>query len=115
MYIIREDLIEKNIDLTRIGEMTRNREVWRSLVMQEPHRQHEERKDSTRLPFKLILWLSTTNVAIISSIIDFGVTMSPIRIMKNHPVICTHNMYIYSLLSFHNISSRSGFQCPTWS
>ena len=28
----REDLKEKNIDLTRIGETTRNREVWRSLV-----------------------------------------------------------------------------------
>src|SRR6218665_2914585 len=56
----------------------------------------EERKDSTRLPFKIILWLSTTNVAIISSIIDFGVTMSPIglRIMKNHPVICTYNNII---------------------
>ena len=29
---VREDLKEKNIDLTRIGETTRNREVWRSLV-----------------------------------------------------------------------------------
>jgi len=29
---VREDLKEKNIDLTRIGEATRNREVWRSLV-----------------------------------------------------------------------------------
>src|SRR6218665_1770328 len=29
---VREDLKEKNIDLTRIGEVTRNREVWRSLV-----------------------------------------------------------------------------------
>ena len=30
---IREDLKEKNINLTRIGEATRNREVWRSLVI----------------------------------------------------------------------------------
>src|SRR6218665_1237624 len=29
---VREDLKEKNIDLTRIGEATRNREVWRNLV-----------------------------------------------------------------------------------
>jgi len=29
---VREDLKEKNTDLTRIGEATRNREVWRSLV-----------------------------------------------------------------------------------
>jgi len=29
---VREDLKEKNIDLTRIGEATRNRDVWRSLV-----------------------------------------------------------------------------------
>ena len=29
---VREDLKEKNIDLTRIGEATRNREFWRSLV-----------------------------------------------------------------------------------
>jgi len=29
---VREDLKDKNIDLTRIGEATRNREVWRSLV-----------------------------------------------------------------------------------
>src|SRR6218665_150613 len=29
---VREDLTEKNIDLPRIGEATRNREVWRSLV-----------------------------------------------------------------------------------
>jgi len=29
---VREDLKEKNIDLTRIGEATRNREVWRSLA-----------------------------------------------------------------------------------
>ena len=29
---VREDLKEKNIDLTRIGEATRNREVRRSLV-----------------------------------------------------------------------------------
>ena len=29
---VREDLDEKNIDLTRIGEATRNREVWRNLV-----------------------------------------------------------------------------------
>ena len=27
-----EDLKEKNFDLTRIGEATRNREVWRSLA-----------------------------------------------------------------------------------
>ena len=29
---VREDLKEKNLDLTRIGEATRNREVWRSHV-----------------------------------------------------------------------------------
>ena len=29
---VREDLKEKHIDLTRIGETTRNREVWRSLL-----------------------------------------------------------------------------------
>ena len=29
---VREDLKERNIDLTRIGEATRNREVWRNLV-----------------------------------------------------------------------------------
>ena len=29
---VREDLKEKNIDLIRIGEATRNREVWRNLV-----------------------------------------------------------------------------------
>jgi len=29
---VREDLKEKNIDLTRIGEATRNRDVWMSLV-----------------------------------------------------------------------------------
>jgi len=29
---VSEDLKEKNFDLTRIGEATRNREVWRSLV-----------------------------------------------------------------------------------
>jgi len=29
---VRIDLKEKNIDLTRIGKATRNREVWRSLV-----------------------------------------------------------------------------------
>jgi len=28
----RENLKERNIDLTRIGEATRNKEVWRSLV-----------------------------------------------------------------------------------
>ena len=28
----QEDLKEQNIDLTRIGEASRNREVWRSLV-----------------------------------------------------------------------------------
>ena len=32
MNNVREDLKEKNIDLTRIGEATRNREVWRNLV-----------------------------------------------------------------------------------
>ena len=31
-YNVREDLKEKNIDLARISEATRNREVWRSLV-----------------------------------------------------------------------------------
>src|SRR6218665_3059695 len=35
---VREDLKEKNIDLTcRIYESTKNREVWRNLVY-EPHR-----------------------------------------------------------------------------
>ena len=29
---VREDLKEKNIDLTRIGEATRNREIWRNFV-----------------------------------------------------------------------------------
>src|SRR6218665_1682023 len=29
---VREDLKERNIDLTRIGEATRNRKVWRNLV-----------------------------------------------------------------------------------
>ena len=29
---VREDLKEKNIDLTRIGEAARNREIWRNLV-----------------------------------------------------------------------------------
>jgi|SRR6218665_614519 len=29
---VREDLKENNIDVTRIGEVTRNREVWRSLL-----------------------------------------------------------------------------------
>ena len=29
---VRKDLKERNIDLTRIGEATRNREVWRNLV-----------------------------------------------------------------------------------
>jgi len=29
---LKEDLKEKNIDLTRIGEAIRNREVWMSLV-----------------------------------------------------------------------------------
>jgi len=29
---VREDLKEKNIDLARIGEANRNREIWRSLV-----------------------------------------------------------------------------------
>ena len=29
---VREDMKEKNIDLTRIGEATRNREIWSSLV-----------------------------------------------------------------------------------
>ena len=29
---VREDLKERNIDLTRIGEATRSREVWRNLV-----------------------------------------------------------------------------------
>ena len=29
---VREDLKERNIDLTRISEATRNREVWRNLV-----------------------------------------------------------------------------------
>src|SRR6218665_82304 len=29
---VREDPKERNIDLTRIGEATRNREVWRNLV-----------------------------------------------------------------------------------
>ena len=29
---VREDLKAKNIDLTTIGEVTRNREVWRSLI-----------------------------------------------------------------------------------
>ena len=32
MDYVREDMKEKNIDLTRIGEVIRNREVWRSLV-----------------------------------------------------------------------------------
>src|SRR6218665_3305019 len=29
---IREDLKEKNIDLTRIGEATRNIEIWRNIL-----------------------------------------------------------------------------------
>jgi len=29
---VREDLKEKNVDLTRIGEATRNIKVWRNLV-----------------------------------------------------------------------------------
>src|SRR6218665_3861363 len=29
---VREDLKEKNIDLTRIGKATRNRDIWRNLV-----------------------------------------------------------------------------------
>ena len=29
---VRENLKERNIDLTRIGEAARNREVWRNLV-----------------------------------------------------------------------------------
>ena len=29
---VREDLKEKNIDLTRIGETTRSREVWRNIA-----------------------------------------------------------------------------------
>jgi len=29
---VRKDLEKENIDLTRIGEATRNREVWRSPV-----------------------------------------------------------------------------------
>jgi len=29
---VRDDLKEKTIDLTRIGEATRNREVWRTLL-----------------------------------------------------------------------------------
>src|SRR6218665_3842168 len=29
---VREDLKERNIDLTRIGEATRNRKVWRNIV-----------------------------------------------------------------------------------
>jgi len=32
MENVREDLKEKNIDSMRIGEATRNREVWSSLV-----------------------------------------------------------------------------------
>ena len=32
MDTVREDLKEKSIDLTRIGEATRNRDVWRNLV-----------------------------------------------------------------------------------
>ena len=35
-----KDLKEKNIDFTRIGEATRNSEVWRSLV--EPYRQLDD-------------------------------------------------------------------------
>ena len=47
---VREDLTEKNIDFTRVGEATRNREVWRSLVgASPPFRQRrtltEERKE----------------------------------------------------------------------
>ena len=30
---VREDLNEKNFDLTRIGEATRNREVWMRLIV----------------------------------------------------------------------------------
>jgi len=29
---VREDLSDKSIDLTNIGEITRNRETWRSLL-----------------------------------------------------------------------------------
>jgi len=32
MDSVRKDLRKKNIDLTRIGEATRNKDVWRSLV-----------------------------------------------------------------------------------
>ena len=45
---VREDLKEKNINLTRIGEATRNREVWRksaeslivSMLMEERRRRY---------------------------------------------------------------------------
>jgi len=43
---VREDLKEKHIDLTRIGEATRNREVWRSLVSTLMEVRNEEKEDS---------------------------------------------------------------------
>jgi len=65
---------------------------------------------STSLPFKIIFRFSTINVVIINSIIEFGVTMSPTRIIMIH---------IIYIAFFHskNICScmRSGFQCPSWS
>ena len=45
---VREDLKEKNIDLTRIGEATRNREVWRNLVRVIVSTLMEERKEERR-------------------------------------------------------------------
>ena len=49
---VKEDLKEKNIVLTMIGEATRNREVWRCLI----HHQHaaggEKRRSLLRFKVK---------------------------------------------------------------
>jgi len=41
---VNEDLKDRNIDLTRIGEATRNSEVWRSLISKLMERKEEEDK-----------------------------------------------------------------------
>jgi len=59
---VREDLKEKNIDSTRIGEATRNREFWRSLnckslivstLMEE---RKEERSEKTNSKLSMLLF-----------------------------------------------------------
>ena len=48
---VREDPKEKNFDLTRIGEATRNREIWRSLIVSTLMEEKKRRRIRTKREF----------------------------------------------------------------